>query len=103
LRARTLLETLLRYSDPEKVTWIHSMDGGISDNLALRLLLADALLMEAQAEQLRPELLPVRRLLVISVKRGGAPQPQLAKTIDRRRARTDRLCRHGRPDQGLQP
>ena len=90
MRARTLLETLLRYSDPEKVTWIHSMDGGISDNLP-------------QAEQLRPELLPVRRLLVISVKRGGAPQPQVAKTIDRRLARTDRLCRHGRPDQGLQP
>ena len=79
MRARTLLETLLRYSDPEKVTWIHSMDGGISDNLALRLLLADALLMEAQAEQLRPELLPVRRLLVISVNAEAPPNPSWPK------------------------
>jgi hypothetical protein len=66
LRARTPLETLLRYSDPEKVTWIHSMDGGISDNLP-------------QAEQLRPELLPVRRLLVISVNAEEPPNPSWPK------------------------
>jgi len=79
LRARTLLETLQRYSDPEQVTWVHLMDGGISDNLALRVLLNDALLMEAQAEQLRPELLPVRRLLVISVNAEAPPNPSWPK------------------------
>jgi NTE family protein len=75
LRARALLETLQRYSDPEQVRWIHLMDGGISDNLALRVLLNDALLMEAQAEQLRPDLLPVRRLLVISVNAEAPANP----------------------------
>jgi len=75
LRARALLEILQRYSDPEQVRWIHLMDGGISDNLALRVLLNDALLMDAQAEQLRPELLPVRRLLVISVNAEAPPNP----------------------------
>jgi NTE family protein len=79
LRARALLETLQRYSDPEQVTWVHLMDGGISDNLALRVLLSDALLMEAQAEQLRPELLPVRRLLVISVNAEAPPNPSWPK------------------------
>lgn len=51
------------------------MDGGISDNLALRVLLNDALLMDAPADQLRPELLPVRRLLVISVNAETPPNP----------------------------
>jgi len=55
------------------------MDGGISDNLALRVLLNDALLMEAQAEQLRPELLPVRRLLIISVNAEAPPNPSWPK------------------------
>jgi len=45
LRARALLDILQRYSDPDQVRWIHLMDGGISDNLALRVLLSDALLM----------------------------------------------------------
>jgi len=75
LRARALLETLQSYSDPEQVRWIHLMDGGISDNLALRVLLNNALLMEVEAEQLRPELLPVRRILVISVNAEAPPNP----------------------------
>jgi NTE family protein len=75
LRARALMETLQHYSDPEQVRWIHLMDGGISDNLALRVLLNDALLMEVQAEKLWPELLPVRRILVISVNAEAPPNP----------------------------
>jgi NTE family protein len=75
LRARALLETLQSYSDPEQVKWIHLMDGGISDNLALRVLLNNALLMDAQAEQVWPDLLPIRRLLVISVNAEAPPNP----------------------------
>jgi NTE family protein len=75
LRARTLLETVYRYSDPEQVRWIHLMDGGISDNLALRVLLNDVLLMETQAERLTAGLIPVRRVLVISVDGQAAPNP----------------------------
>ena len=75
LRARALLETLQRYSDPEQVRWIHLMDGGISDNLALRVLLNDALLMETQADRFTSGLMPVRRVLVISVDGQAAPNP----------------------------
>ena len=75
LRARALLETLQRYADPEQVRWVHLMDGGISDNLALRVLLNDALLMEVQAERFAAGLLPVRRLLVISVNAEAPPNP----------------------------
>ena len=75
LRARALLETLQRYSDPEQVKWIHLMDGGISDNLALRVLLNDALLMETQADRFTSGLMPVRRVLVISVDGQAAPNP----------------------------
>ena len=75
LRARALFETLQRYSDPEQVKWIHLMDGGISDNLALRVLLNDALLMETQADRFTSGLMPVRRVLVISVDGQAAPNP----------------------------
>src|SRR5215469_6597928 len=75
LRARALLEILQRYSDPEQVRWIHLMDGGISDNLALRVLLNDALLMETQADRFTSGLMPVRRVLVISVDGQAAPNP----------------------------
>ena len=75
LRASALLETLQRYSDPEQVRWIHLMDGGISDNLALRVLLNDALLMETQADRFTSGLMPVRRVLVISVDGQAAPNP----------------------------
>ena len=75
LRARALLETLQRYSDPEQVKWIHLMDGGISDNLALRVLLNDVLQMETQAERFSAGLMPVRRVLVISVDGQAAPNP----------------------------
>jgi NTE family protein len=75
LRTRALLETLYRYSDPEQARWIHLMDGGISDNLALRVLLNDMLLMETQAERLTAGLMPVRRVLVISVDGQAAPNP----------------------------
>src|SRR5271170_6367855 len=75
LRARTLLEAQYRYSDPEQVRWIHLMDGGISDNLALRVLLNDMLLMETPAERVTAGLMPVRRVLVISVDGQAAPNP----------------------------
>jgi hypothetical protein len=51
------------------------MDGGISDNLALRVLLNDMLLMETQAERFTAGLMPVRRVLVISVDGQAAPNP----------------------------
>ncbi len=75
LRARAALDTLERYSDDEKVRWIHLMDGGISDNLALRVLINDTLILQTQADRLVAELMPVRRILVISVNAASAPNP----------------------------
>src|SRR5277367_3249440 len=75
LRTRALLENLYRYSNGQRVQWIHLMDGGISDNLALRVLLNDMLLMETQAERVTAGLMPVRRVLVISVDGQAAPNP----------------------------
>jgi NTE family protein len=75
LRARAALETLQRYSDDEKVRWIHLMDGGISDNLALRVLINDALVLQTQAEHFTAALMPIRRILVISVNAASAANP----------------------------
>jgi NTE family protein len=73
LRARALLDTLYRYSDEQRVQWIHLMDGGISDNLALRVLLNDTLLLDTRFDQF--DLIAVRRILVISVDGQSAPNP----------------------------
>src|SRR5271169_4138498 len=75
LRTRALIETLYRYSDGERTPWIHLMDGGISDNLALRVLLNDMLLLDTQMDRFAAGLLPVRRILVISVDGQSAPNP----------------------------
>jgi NTE family protein len=75
LRTRALLENLYRYSSGERAPWIHLMDGGISDNLALRVLLNDMLLLDIRMDRFAAQLLPVRRILVISVDGQSAPNP----------------------------
>jgi hypothetical protein len=51
------------------------MDGGISDNLALRVLLNYVLLLDTRMDRFAAGLLPVRRILVISVDGQSAPNP----------------------------
>ena len=75
LRTRALLENLYRYSDGQQSPWIHLMDGGISDNLALRVLLNDMLLLDTGAARFAADLMPVRRILVISIDGQSAPNP----------------------------
>ena len=75
LRTRALIENLYRYSSGERAPWIHLMDGGISDNLALRVLLNDMLLLDTRMDRFAAALLPVRRILVISVDGQSAPNP----------------------------
>ncbi len=75
LRTRALIENLYRYSSDERTPWIHLMDGGISDNLALRVLLNDMLLLDTGIDRFAAALLPVRRILVISVDGQSAPNP----------------------------
>jgi NTE family protein len=75
LRTRALFENLDRYSDGQQVKWIHLMDGGISDNLALRVLLNDMLLLNIRMDRFATQLLPIRRILVISVDGQSATNP----------------------------
>jgi NTE family protein len=75
LRTQALLENLDRYADGEQTPWIHLLDGGISDNLALRVLLNDILLLDLHTDRFAAGLLPLRRILVISVDGQSAPNP----------------------------
>jgi NTE family protein len=75
LRREALIENLYRYADGRRTPWIHLMDGGIADNLALRVLLNDLLLLDIRRDRLASALLPVRRILVISVDGQSAPNP----------------------------
>src|SRR5271169_1769212 len=75
LRTRALLENLDRYSNGQQVKWIHLMDGGISDNLALRVLLNDMLLLNIRMDRFATQLLPISRILVISVDGQSATNP----------------------------
>ncbi len=75
LRRQALIENLSRYSDARRTPWIHLMDGGISDNLALRVLLNDMLLLDLNQDRFASGLLPVRRLLIISVDGQSTPNP----------------------------
>ena len=75
LRRRALIENLYRYADARQTPWIHLMDGGISDNLALRVLLNDMLLLDINTNRFAAGLLPVRRILIISVDGQSAPNP----------------------------
>src|SRR5580692_4685303 len=75
LRARALIENLHRYSSDQRTPWIHLMDGGVSDNLALRVLLNDMLLLDTGTDRVAAGLLPVRRILVITVDGQSAPNP----------------------------
>lgn len=74
-RARHLAETLERYNDPERVQWVHLMDGGIADNLALRVMINDLAQMETQQAALDRALLTVRRVLLLSVDGQAAANP----------------------------
>ena len=75
LRRQALLENLYGYTDAGQTPWIHLMDGGISDNRALRVLLNDMLLLDLRMDRFAAGLLPVRRILIISVDGQSAPNP----------------------------
>jgi NTE family protein len=73
-RAGAALAIRERYADGDRVKWIHLMDGGIADNLALRVMINDVLARPAEAPA-SADLLRVRRILVISVNAASAPNP----------------------------
>lgn len=64
---RRLYEIVARMADRDRTPWLHLLDGGISDNLALRTTLNFSLLGGTDMADFIQRALPVRRMLVISV------------------------------------
>lgn len=63
------------YADPARTRYVHLMDGGIADNLALRGLLGFFIVLQAEDELFRRTALDTRRVLVVSVD-GEAEAPR---------------------------
>ncbi len=55
------------YADPSQTEWVHLLDGGIADNLALRGLLSLFISLQSNAELFNRTALGTRRVLVISI------------------------------------
>jgi NTE family protein len=69
-----------RYADPERTRWVHLMDGGIADNLALRGLLNVFIGFGMEDSQLtRYAARHTRRILVLSVDGQAAADPTLGE------------------------
>jgi NTE family protein len=80
LSRRALLARIAnRYLDPERTQYVHLMDGGISDNLALRGVTNGAIALDANTDAFRRVALKARRVLVLSVDGQSAPDPALSK------------------------
>ena len=80
LSRRALLARIAnRYLDPARTQYVHLMDGGISDNLALRSVTNGAIALDASNDAFRRVALKARRVLVLSVDGQSAPDPALSK------------------------
>ena len=75
LRTQMLETAQARYRDPEATRWVHLMDGGISDNLALRSVLNATALLGRDPERNAAQLIPLRRILMISIDGEAAADP----------------------------
>lgn len=76
-RASALDENADRLMDPNRTKWVHLMDGGISDNLALRSLSNALILLDEDDPELRRLATTTRRIIVISVDGQAANNPTL--------------------------
>lgn len=68
-----------RYADAEQTRWIHLMDGGIADNLALRGLLDSITVTTQNSPIFRQVALRTRRILILSVDGEAAPDRSLGR------------------------
>lgn len=78
-RTRQLSETLDRYLDGDRTRWVHLMDGGIADNLAMRATLNSLIAVERQAKLFGDVLRPIRRIVLVSVDGQSATDPALPR------------------------
>ena len=66
-----------RYLDPERTSYLHLVDGGVSDNLGLRA--AGSMMLASSTNIAATPLLAVRRILVISVDGEGSQDTSVAR------------------------
>ena len=78
-RRGLLARTANRYLDPERTKYVHLLDGGISDNLALRGVTNGAIALDENNEAFRRVALKARRVLVLSVDGQSAADPAISK------------------------
>ena len=78
-RRALLARTANRYLDPQRTNYVHLMDGGISDNLALRAVINGAIALDPTSDTFRRIALKARRVLILSVDGQSAPDPALSK------------------------
>jgi NTE family protein len=78
-RRALLARTANRYLDPGSVQYVHLMDGGISDNLAMRSAINGGISLDEKSEAFRRVARQVRRVLVLSVDGEAATDPKLAR------------------------
>ncbi len=77
-RATWLKKWASDYADSERVRYVHLLDGGIADNLALRALLSIVLTSNLEAIP-RSKIASIRRLLLISVDGEASADPRLSQ------------------------
>jgi NTE family protein len=78
-RRAVLARTANRYLDPERTKYVHLLDGGISDNLALRGVVNGGIALDDTSDAFRRVALKARRVLVLSVDGQSASDPALSK------------------------
>jgi len=78
-RRAALARSADRYLDPERTKYVHLLDGGISDNLALRGVANGGIALDDTTDTFRRLALNTRRVLVLSVDGQSAPDPALSK------------------------
>src|SRR6516225_1112770 len=80
LSRRALLARIAnRYLDPDRTKYIHLLDGGIADNLALRGVVNGGIALDESSDAFRRVAMKARRVLVLSVDGQSAPDPTLSK------------------------
>jgi len=78
-RRALLARAANRYLDPERTKYVHLLDGGISDNLALRGVVNGGIALDVTTDAFRRVAMKARRVLVLSVDGQSAPDPSLSK------------------------
>ncbi len=78
-RRALLARTANEYLDPDRTRYVHLMDGGISDNLALRASINGAIGLDEKNDAFRHLALQTRRVLILSVDGQSPTDPELSK------------------------